>query len=271
MAPTKKVVTAGGAQKPIPVRWVHPPQPRGFYRVSAVLFRNDEPIIEKRTTFIVMDHVGVGREGEFGWTVSSGNAPMPPKELAEVAAQSGINWLKYPLWQTVAQSRPHPATDVIQLFDVLTHRRITPVGLLNEPPANVRRKFVSAGGGGVSEIFSMPPRLWWPAVEPVIARFSSTVRHWQVGGERDFSLSKLKTVSKTLRSMKTEFDKIGRDTRIGMAWDWKTPMPARMSHSFLSLKSVKKRPTPDELFQNLKNSRHAGLTRWVAIEPARGQ
>ncbi|MFQ5731600.1 MAG: hypothetical protein ACE5KM_06575 [Planctomycetaceae bacterium] len=260
--------TAGDRQtrKPLPISWSHPPQPRGFYRVRAILFRNGEAIIEKRSAFIVMDHVDVGREGEFGWTVSSGTATMPPAEIAEVATQSGINWLKYPLWQTVAQDRPHPAADVIHLFDVLTHRRITPVGLLNEPPASVRRKFVSSGNG-VSEIFSMPPRLWWPAVEPVIARFSSTVRHWQVGGEQDFSLSKLKTVPRTLRNMKTEFDKIGRDTRIGLSWDWRSPLPKRMSHSFLSLKADTNRPTPEELMRLLDQSRLAGLQRWVVIEP----
>jgi len=259
-------------QKPLSQVWNLSNQPRGFYRVRAGLARNDEVIIEKLTTFIVVDFVEPQREGEFGWSIAHGTDEMPLKDLAEVAAQSGIHWMKYPLWQTVSLNRPNPAAEVVAMFDVLAHRRITPVGLLTEPPPEFRRKFAS-DWSGVSEIFTMPAKFWWPEVEPVIARYSSTVRHWQVGAEGDLSFTTMTSLATTVRAMKSAFDKIGRDTRIGIPWNWKTPLPqrGRLAHTFLSL-GGRKPMTPDDLRAALQQSRSTGVPRWVVIRPlARSQ
>ncbi|MCH8830140.1 MAG: hypothetical protein IID45_11245 [Planctomycetes bacterium] len=253
--------------KPIEIKWELPPSSHGFYSVVAALERNQRVILEKRTAFVVMDLLETANDGEFGWSISSGSRELPLSDLANVAGQSGINWLKYPLWQSVFQNKPHRPSDIVVFFDLLAHRRITPVGLLNIPPVHMRKKF-GEKWTGVSEVFTMPPKFWKPSTEPVIARYSSSIRHWQLGGESDRSFVGLSRLPQSMRTIKQEFDKIGRDTRVGFHWDWKTPLPSRreLPFSFLSLSS-KKPLSEDALLKALKKSRASGVPRWVLIRP----
>eukprot|EP00913_Durusdinium_trenchii_P028278 g26506.t1 len=271
-------------EKPIPVEWRLRGSPHGFYSVEAALERNKKVILVKKTTFVVMDLVEPGRDGEFGWSIANGSDEMPLRELADVAAQSGINMLKFPLWQSVFNNKPNRPVEITELFELLAHRRITPVGLLNKPPAAMRNKF-GEKWSGVSEVFTMPPKFWWDSVEPVIARYSSSIRHWQLGGEGDGSFVGLSRLSQTVQDVKQEFDKIGRDTRVGFHWDWKTPLPSRddLPHTFLSLSenlapALNENRTPAEkekkrlldgtsLRKELEKSKSSSLNRWVLLRP----
>jgi hypothetical protein len=267
--PSSDISTGNRTRKPLNEVWSLPPQPRGFYRVQAALKRNGEVIIERHTTFIVMDPIESRREGEFGWSVDWGAGSMPLKDLARVASQSGIHWLKFPMWQTVSSQGPNRPTEVIEMGDVLAHRRISLVGVLRVPPAEVREKF-AAEWTGVSEIFTLPPKFWWPAVEPVIARYSSVVRHWQVGGDHDASFVGLSSLPATVVTLKREFDRIGRDTRLIIPWNWKT-LPAvreQLPHTSLSIAG----PLPADV-KDLEAGLQAARTRtprWVVVRPRSG-
>ena len=263
-------VTEGSRLKPLNEVWLLPPQPRGFYRVQAALRRNGEVIIERNTTLIVMDAIQHRREGEFGWSIRRGAGTMPLKDLAKVASLAGIHWLKYPMWQTVSAGRPNSPEEIVELGDILAHRRIILVGVLGEPPVDLREKFASEWTG-VSEVFTLPPKFWWPSVEPVIARYSSLVRHWQAGDDHDRSFVGLSALPATVATLKREFDRIGRDTRILVPWKWNTPPPGReqLPHTLLSIAGPLP-PKVNDLDVALHSGRIGAAPRWVVIRPTVG-
>ena len=175
--------------------------------------------------------------------------------------------LKYPLWQSVYSDDQELPDKITQLFSSLVAHRITPVSLLNNPSLEMRNKF-ARDWTGISKIFTMPSSFWLPPLEPVIARYSSNVRYWQLGGESDASFVGMKSRPEALANVKSEIDRIGRDTRIGLHWDWKTPLPSssRMPRTFLSVSSD---PPMDEweLLDTLRSSARSGLPRWVLLKP----
>lgn len=261
------------SQEPLAVRpestpWELPPQENGFYQVQAALERDGVVILEKQASFAVMDLVDELRgRGSFGWSVARRADEIPPRKLIEVAKQAGINWLKYPLWQSVyADDRELPAR-TMDLFDGLIREGVTPVGLLSDPPQELRAKFAK-DWAGISEIFTMPLSFWSPSLQPVIARYSSSVRHWQLGGEADMSFVGLQRLPETLSQVKRELDRIGRDTRIGVHWDWNAPLPsgAQMPQTFLSL-GDRQVMSSRELIERLKATDASTIPRWVVLKP----
>ena len=245
----------------------------GFYRVTAALDRDGVTILSQEATFAVMNIVGRVSNGTFGWSVAHGAGSVPLSDLADVAKQAGINWLKLPVWRSAFADRPQQSADISAFLETLTRHNIVPVGLLNDPPDDIRRKFAK-DWTGVSEIFTMRPAFWTPFVDPVIARYSSNVRYWQLGGDEDGSFVGRSGLSRTLTDVKSAFDRIGRDTRIGLRWNWKTPLPTdlKRQRSFLSINGrdpndPSRAISSEELTSRLKQSRSAGIPRWVVLKP----
>jgi hypothetical protein len=267
------------AKREKPIDWTLGPQPHGYYAVEAVLSQDGKPILTKRTSFAVMDSLSdVVDQGEFGWTVKRPVDMAALKELAGIAAQSGINWLKYPLWGSTSDAEPaSPSTaasptpaQISAFFEELSSRHITPVGLLNEPPTELRSQF-ARDWTGVSELFTMRTEFWRESIEKVIARYSSHVRHWQLGEEGDESFVGMsaKNLSQTVARVKSEFDRIGRDTRIGIHWNWETLPPRRgdVRGIFLSI-STRQQLKENELIAKLKSIAAADAPdRWVLVKP----
>jgi hypothetical protein len=270
-------------KKEKPIDWTVGAQPHGFYAVEAVLSQDGKPILTKRTSFAVMDTLSdIVDQGEFGWTIRHASDMSALKELAELASQAGINWLKYPLWDSVSDANsantnsglgggqtPTPV-QISAFFEELSLRHITPVGLLNEPPRELRSQF-ARDWTGISELFTMRTEFWRESIEKVIARYSSHVRHWQLGEEGDASFVGMsaQNLSKTVARVKNEFDRIGRDTRIGVHWNWETPPPRRtdVRGIFLSI-STRQRLKENELVARLKAMAAADSPeRWVLVKP----
>jgi hypothetical protein len=250
------------------VVWTVRRRPHGFYRVRCALERDGAVILEKQTTLAVMD-LTLGREsGEFGWSVSGGVESMPIGDLADIAAEAGINWIKYPLWKTAyPEYKQYTPEEINELLAALTAYNIAPVGLLNDPPRTLRSQFAD-DWTGINEIFTMPPSFWSPSIEPVIARYWSQVRYWQLGDETDASFVGLSRLPETMATVKRELDRVGRDTRVGIHWDWRAPLPPApgLRQTFLSLGGAS-RPSDEQIVATLRESREAGLTCWMLVEP----
>ena len=249
------------------LNWKIPPQDYGYYQVWSTLCRDEEIIVRKKTTFTVIDLIPHAGEGRFGWSLEQGTAEVELRELAEIAPQAGINWLKLPLWRSMSKEDPELPGRISEFLELLTRRRISAVGLLDEPPDSLRRQF-SGDWAGVSEIFAMPTDFWSESLESVIARYSSHVRHWQLGSDHDDSFIGRPSLSEMLGRVKGEFDRIGRDTRVGVHWDWSVPLPPRseLPQAFLSISS----PEPlsgTRLREVLRQSDQSGVPRWVLIRP----
>lgn len=253
--------------KPITIEWSLPPQPIGFYTARASLQRDKEVIIEKSLTFVVNEKFKAAREGIFGWSIGDESHQASLKELVEISGMSGISQVKYSVWRSTADSRPHTASEVIEFFNSLAHRRIQVTGVLGIPPKHVRSKFPRKWSG-VREVFLMPRKVWWPTVEPTIARFSGSIRHWQFGAESDLGFTTVKDLPKVNKQLKTEFDAIARDIRVGVPWSVKVRVPRRrdVPHSFFTF--VDNQPAESKALEDLlSKTSGSGVARWISIQP----
>ena len=136
----------------------------------------------------------------------------------------------------------------------------------NDPPAEVRR--IMNGETGLSNLFLMPVNEWYPSLEPVLARYSFHVRHWQLGDDTDDSFVGMTRLGESLQQIKREFDRIGRDVFLGIHWPYGTPVPSGEfgAHDFVSLGSNAENRTVNKLFKSLLQSRSADLKRWVTLD-----
>ena len=253
--------------KPITIEWSLPPQSIGFYTARASLQRDKEVIIEKSLSFVVTEKFKSTREGIFGWKIGEDSHKASLKELVEISAMSGISQVKYSVWRSAADKRPHTPSDVVEFFNSLAHRRIRITGVLGEPPQHVRVKFPQQWGG-VREVFLMPHKVWWPTVEPTIARFSGSIRHWQFGNESDLGFTTVKDLPKVTKQLKTDFDAIARDIRVGVPWSEKVRVPQRrdVPHSFFTF--VDNQPAESKALENLLSTTSgSGVARWISIQP----
>lgn len=248
--------------------WTLPRLANGFYRVHARLERGTICILEQSTTFVIMDLERESLPGEFGWSLSSGPGKLTLAELAEIAGRSGVNWLKLPMWSGRYDelSADLNTSEMAIFLDRLEQQRISAVGLLSDPPLALTEKFARQWDG-VSSIFNLPRDLWYPSLEPIIARHSFRIRHWQLGNEADDSFIGLQSLPATLAAVKKEFDRIGHNSRMGVHWTWREALPERIDpSSFLSL-ADKNRLDPETLLEHLERSAAAPCGRWVLIEP----
>ena len=254
---------SGEVAAPEPIHWSVDKQPPGFYRVEAVLKRGETSITRQRTTLTVLKLVSTSRRaGEFGWSLNRDLPSRLREELPQVAAQSGINWVKYPLWQSLEAERAVQSGDVARMFDRLSVQKIETIGVLDEPPADLRNKFARQWHG-VAEAFRLPPSVWRPSVEPVVARYSSNVHHWQVGGDLDTSFLGLPDLPNTVNTVRQEIRRISLNAAVGMPWSGKDPIPDTVRPSFWSVA-----PPSKSFLQSLSEWTASGGMRWLVIQPA---
>jgi hypothetical protein len=250
-----------------PILWELPPQSNGTYRLWATLEQDGESFLQERASFAVMDGADADEASEFGWSISRGPGKMPLSALTATTAEAGIHWLKLPLWSTADPKQEAKAVEMVKLLEQLDRRGMTVVGLLSDPPDQLTRKFAN-NTVGVSKVFTLPPDVWYSSLEPVIARYSFHVRDWQLGDETDASFVGLASLPQTISKVKREFDRIGRDVRIGLHWNWNHPLPAdRDLRNVFYVLGGDSPGTAAELQSALAPSQAAGVPRWVNLQP----
>lgn len=206
------------------LKWSLPARQHGCYFVQATLKRDGQTLQSTETTLVVAEPSRPRPAGEFGWSLDRGLGPLSGEDLALVAYEAGIHWLKVPVWNSMHDRSATDPAELSQLFDALYDRSISVVGLLNDPPKSIRNQFAK-DWTGTSEIFSLPPAFWGPSIEPVLARYGSTIEYWQLGGDTDTSFAESKDLPNLIRKVTTEFDKLGRNSKIGLQWPWPAPAP----------------------------------------------
>lgn len=250
-------------RNPAEVRWLIPSQQAGFYRVTASLLRGDETLLVDSTTMAIIAPTPARPTGEFGWTLERIPGEIELSELADLAARARINWLKFPLWSLDGESEA-ASRDFMSFVERLDRNGIALVGLLKDPPAEVRQH-LSRQSPGVSEVFRLGPEVWYPSLEPVLANYALRIRWWQLGGEEDRSFIGLDGLESLLQTVKAQLDRVGRDVRLGIPWDWMYEEPATASEhvAFLSL-STDPPLTDTELTAHLSDGKD--VARWIALK-----
>jgi hypothetical protein len=249
--------------EPQSVGWEVKSQPPGYYSVSAILHRDGEPVEEQHTTMTVLQLIDKPRPlGEFGWSLSSELGRLERKELPQIAAQAGINWLKYPMWRAIREDDPQAAGEVAEMLDRLNSTGVIPIALLSDPPPAIRSQF-SRNWQGVSEVFGLSTAFWKNSLEPIVARYSSTIPYWQLGGETDTSFLGLQTLPPTLTTVRDEFRNISLKASIGVTWRWETPDPDSPA-AFLSM-TAPETMSAETLTKQITSVNNDWQQHWVLI------
>ena len=249
--------------------WKAPLTQPGFYRVRATLAGGSGPAQVRQLSLAVIAPVKRTEHGEFGWTLSDGESSLPLAALVQLTAQAGIHWVKFPLWYDDRdRSRVEQLT---WLADRLNSQGIHLVGMLFDPPTETKRALNLSESGSAADLFAQPPEVWYPSLEPVMARMSLKVERWQLGRDEDTSFSGLSDPLATLAQVKRQLDRIGQDAKIGVPWNWvdETPAEKKPPWSFLSRSTVPTLTAGELAAYLTPNVSNAGVRspQWVSVAP----
>lgn len=218
-------------------RW-RPPLPGfGFYRVRATLLADkaDEVLLDRTQTLAVVRPLPPPARSVFGWSLEAEERPYAFGPLATLLAQAGVGWAKMPVWY---DSRENEKADRIAWFaEQLSIQGIELVGVLDQPPPELRQVFREQGRLPVATVFAEPD-LWQPSVAPVMTRLSLKVRWWQLGSDEDVSFIGYPQLHTKVVDIKRRLQEYTQQIHLGMNWRWLYAPPPSSSKgvpwSFLS-------------------------------------
>lgn len=245
--------------------WMAPVNEPGFYRIRAKLLGGEGVVHIRERTLVVIDPLLRVSQSEFGWTLSEGEGDLQLQTLAAVLAQSGVGWIKFPLWY---DDRDQARVEALTWFaDRLSSEGIGLVGLLMEPPPETRLNLGLSTATGAANLFVQNPELWYPSLEPVMARMSLKVRSWQLGRDEDTSFVGLRDLQGTIALVKQHLDRIGQDVHVGIGWGWQDQeLPSdRPPWSFLSRSSTPPL-SATELGAYLSDRERMHSASWVSLD-----
>lgn len=248
----------------------HPPIPGpGFYRVRVAMSGRQTPVRRRELTLAVVDPHHAPSNSEFGWSLPGGREPLPLPELSRLLAQAGIHWVKYPLWSD-ALSGGEQTEELIHFSERLAIQEIELVGLLDDPPAELRDRFDNPDTLEAAQIFTAASKVWYTSLESVLMRMATRVRWWQLGADRDTSFVGYPNLAEKITEVKAELDRVGQDVNLGFGWGWMDQVPqdaeGNPAWRFLAL-SADPPLTHRELPDYLAATQEAQLQRWVVLEP----
>ena len=210
--------------RPNPIRWTPPTLPLGYYRVRSSLLWNGERLLTRDSSLAVIEDLPSNPGSEFGWSLGTGLRGLSPELVAILAREAGVRRLKLPLWTAAREESAGQVGPESLLVGFLERERIAVVGLINDPPPSLQAKF-AGNVPGVGKIFTLPRDVWAPELEPLVVRYAYRVKRWQIGDDHDTAVEALPNLIDIVRVVRNEFDRIGRDTRIGLPWSSPTSNP----------------------------------------------
>jgi hypothetical protein len=246
----------------------------GFYRVEVQMVSSGaaDPLASRsrefgtRTvSFAVVPPLVMPREGEFGWTLPSGDGPLAFQDLSRLLPQIGINWIKLPVW--FDSSDPRRGDDLIRFVELLGASNIEAVGIIDQPPifdsASQRKRSIPA-----AELLLDPSAPWLTSLEPVMTRLALRIRWWQLGKDGDTSFADENGLVKRIEALRTMLFRFGQDVKLGMSWEWnaENSVAGPLSWDFEQLCIE---PAPDEaaLDKLMSTPRTSAAEHWIQLEP----
>ncbi|MBI3461651.1 MAG: hypothetical protein HY000_01120 [Planctomycetes bacterium] len=237
----------------------------GFYRVRVTLPGDPEPVQQREMSLAVLTPQSPPKSGEFGWTLPEGAQPLPLAVLGPLLGQVGINLVKYPLWFDSAE--PAQIDAFVPFAEQLSTQGIELIGLLSKMPEALRKQYGGIENLSAAEIFAPAPEVWYPTLEPVLARLLVQVRWWQLGRDEDTSFVDHSNLYPKLMEVKSRLGRVRPDIELGIGWNWQHELPQdpQAPWQCLSLSAVPPLAA-DELATYLEH----GTTpqrRWVCVSP----
>ncbi|MCE9525051.1 MAG: hypothetical protein K8R36_03240, partial [Planctomycetales bacterium] len=199
----------------------------GFYRVQVRWQGQEHEIIERETTLVVLRPASLPKDGQFGWTLPTGEEPLDSPQMAALLAQSGVHWAKYPV--TFSQSDAGAADRIAWFAEKLSLQGIEMIGVLDHPQ--------NRGSDSIANILEDADS-WQPWVDPIMTRLSLKIRRWQLGSDQDTSLVGYPRLAQKTRDFKKHLERFGQEVKLGAGWDFLSPPPpADVSLAMLSYTS----------------------------------
>jgi hypothetical protein len=237
----------------------------GFYRADVAMHTGDRLVLRRHLTLAVIPRAPVGLGNEFGWSLPRGEEPLSLAALPPLLAQASVGWIKFPLW--FSDKDAGKVEGLVRFVERLSSQRIEIVGLLDNPPPELREKFGNKDKLSAADLFTPEPEVWYPSIEPVMTQLSMKVRRWQLGSDDDTSFVRYPELRTKISQIKKQFDRIGQDVQLGLGWRWLDEVPAaNMPWSFVTLVGEPSL-TPAELAAYLPPLATSKTARWVAVEP----
>jgi hypothetical protein len=191
----------------------------GFYRVRASLLAEDSStaLLDRTQTLVVLRPLATSQRSEFGWSLPGEEQPLAYGALASILAQAGLGWAKMPLWYDPADTAR--ADRIAWFAEQLSIQGIELVGILDQPPSDLRAQFREQGQLPVASVFA-EPQLWQPAVGPIMTRLSLKVHWWQLGSDSDASFVGYPQLESKLNEIKKHLEQYGQQIHLGINWRW---------------------------------------------------
>lgn len=261
--------TDTGAANPsgtrFPFEWTISPQASGCYFVRTMLNRGGKLVLLGETAIAVMEPANTKPQGEFGWSLTDGYGEMRPRDLAFVASEGGVHWLKLPLWKG-AYGEGSIGSRHRELFEQLADRSISVVGVLSDPPQAVTKRYGNTTVLG-SDLFQQPTSFWASSLEPVVTEFSGSVDHWQLGADDDVGFFAAERLNDIVQRGREVLERGGRSPKIGLPWRWpnESPLPNDLGRAFLSSR-MPADITDEQLARYLRGAKSLSTERWVSLD-----
>ncbi len=199
--------------------WTPPITDYGFYQIRAALLAEDaaEVLLGRTKTVAVLRPFPVPKRSAFGWSLPGGEDTLNYAALATLLGQAGLGWAKIPLWHDPKDSS---AADRAAWFaEQLSIQGIELVGVLDQPPSELRAVFREQGRLEVATVFS-EPELWQPAVAPTMTRLSLKVHWWQLGNDSDVSFFGHPQLESKVAEIKKLLEQSGQQIHLALNWKW---------------------------------------------------
>jgi len=262
--------TATAATAEFAADWMPPLPGPGFYRVRLALRGSVATADRREITLAAFEPHLPPPHSIFGWSLPQGARPIALPQLADFLAQTGVGWVKYPLWCS-EDDGGKGVEEIVQFTDKLNNVGIELAGLLLEPPESAREKLGGTGPLTAAEVFATDAKKWYPSLEPVIIQLSNKVHYWQLGGDTDLSLLILPNFVDQIKAIREQLNRAMQGMMLGFGWEWSRNLPAGTDAAELpwNYVSVSSDPplTDGELAKQLDAARKSPLKSWVVLSP----
>jgi len=214
------------------IQWNPAPLNPGFYWLIAKVPWKDNLFREIRRPFVVMETGSGTTVTSFGWSLPQGAEPLGTRRLGELITQSGVGWVKFPVWFD-EQTPPATLQDVCTLLDRLDNRGIKIIGVL-VPPPSVRQSLPPATPNQTVGVLLADKKYWEPSLILSFVKTASMVQFWQIGGDEEHIAATDATLHRCFNQLKEALGQVVAEVRLGVPWRWLEP-PPQTTMAFVSL------------------------------------
>lgn len=205
-------------------KWEPATLPPGFYWLIAKIPWKADSFRAVRLPFVIVAAGTGSLSTSFGWSFPEGLEPLGARRLAELIAQSGVGWVKIPVWYD-DQASPTILRDLPILLDRLNNRGVKVIGVLT-PPESVRRSVAPTGPRHTIAVLLSDKKVWEPSLTLSFVKMASLVHFWQLGGDGEYIGAGDTTLQKCFDQLKEVLGQVVAEIRLGVPWRWLEPPPA---------------------------------------------